>query len=154
MRLCFFPAVLMFLYSSAINYAQQDYSYELSKIEFEGNKEISTNELKSVIFSEETPWWFYKFLNSFTSLGKPPVYFDSSNIQIDLQAAMDMTAEAHLGVFGRIGDARLAALQRRRDLGLVVADRGNDPDAGDDDPAHVYAALSSVKRPTRNLVAS
>ncbi len=61
-------------------------SYELEKIEFSGNKEISSDELMAVIYSEETPWWFYQFLNSFSSMGKGPVYFDSSYIPIDMNA--------------------------------------------------------------------
>jgi outer membrane protein insertion porin family len=60
--------------------------YELQTIEFEGNEQFSSSALKPVLLSEETPWWFYKFLNSFTPLGAPPVYFDSSNIPIDIQA--------------------------------------------------------------------
>jgi outer membrane protein assembly factor BamA len=64
-------------------YAQQ---YELKSIIFQGNEEISESELSAVILSEESPWWFYKFLNSFTPLGAPAVYFDSSNIPIDLEA--------------------------------------------------------------------
>ncbi len=64
-------------------YAQQ---YELESIEFKGNEKFSSSALQSVLLSQETPWWFYKFLNSFTPLGAPPVYFDSSNIPIDKQA--------------------------------------------------------------------
>lgn len=60
--------------------------YELTSIDFEGNEEFSSSTLGSVILSEESPGWFYKFLNSFTPLGAPPVYFDSSNISIDLDA--------------------------------------------------------------------
>ena len=42
--------------------------------------------LSSIIYSEESPGWFWQFLNSFTNFGKEAVYFDSSNIQIDLSA--------------------------------------------------------------------
>jgi outer membrane protein insertion porin family len=61
-------------------------SYELQSIEFEGNSELSSSELSEAIYSTETPWWFWKFLNSFTPLGSEPVYFDSTNIQLDLEA--------------------------------------------------------------------
>ncbi|MFO7448047.1 MAG: BamA/TamA family outer membrane protein [Ignavibacteriaceae bacterium] len=84
MRLLFFSFILMLAVFNTK--AQQPELYELTKIEFNGNKSISTSELQSIIFSEETPWWFYKFLNSFTGFGKEPVYFDSSSIEIDLQA--------------------------------------------------------------------
>jgi outer membrane protein insertion porin family len=60
--------------------------YELETIEFEGNDNFSSSTLLSVILSEESPGWFYKFLNSFTPLGAPAINFDSSNIQIDLNA--------------------------------------------------------------------
>lgn len=78
-------SVLIFvilLFSSA-GYSQE---FELKKITFEGNKEISSGDLQSIILSEESPGWFYKFLNSFTPLGAPAVYFDSSSIPIDLDA--------------------------------------------------------------------
>jgi outer membrane protein insertion porin family len=64
----------------------QEELYELQSINFRGNNSISTSVLKDVIYSRETPWWFWKFLNTFTSLGAEPVYFDSSSIPIDLQS--------------------------------------------------------------------
>ncbi|HVO72731.1 MAG TPA: POTRA domain-containing protein, partial [Ignavibacteriaceae bacterium] len=60
--------------------------YELQSISFEGNSAVSSSELKDIIYSEETPLWFWKFLNKFTPLGSEPVYFDSTNIQLDLNA--------------------------------------------------------------------
>ncbi len=75
--------VLIFSVSSL---AQQGTRYELQKINFKGNNSISSSALNGVILSRETPWWFWKFLNSFSSLGSEPVYFDSSNISIDMQA--------------------------------------------------------------------
>jgi len=60
--------------------------YELQSIRFEGNSAISSSELEEAIYSEETPLWFWKFLNTFTPLGSEPVYFDSANIQLDLSA--------------------------------------------------------------------
>lgn len=76
--------LLIFLFLFLINiYPQQ---YELESIEFEGNEQFSSSALEPLLLSEETPGWFYKFLNSFSPLGAPPVYFDSSNISIDIQA--------------------------------------------------------------------
>lgn len=60
--------------------------YELESIEFVGNNSVSSSTLKEIIYSEETPWWFWTFLNSFTSFGKEPVYFDPDNINIDLRS--------------------------------------------------------------------
>ena len=67
-------------------FAQQGTRYELNSIDFVGNNSFSSSSLREIIFSQTTPWWFWKFLHSFTSLGKEPVYFDSSNIPIDLNA--------------------------------------------------------------------
>ena len=67
-------------------FAQEENRYELQQINFEGNNSISSSQLSDVILSKETPWWFWKFLNSFSSFGSEPVYFDSSNIPIDIQA--------------------------------------------------------------------
>ncbi len=78
-------SILIFFLLSFEVFPQQE-DYELESIEFEGNQTFSSGTLISVILSEETPWWMYKFLNSFTGLGAPPVYFDSSNIPIDLNA--------------------------------------------------------------------
>src|SRR5690606_20390577 len=64
-------------------YAQQ---YELQSIEFRGNEEISSSILSDVIYSQETPGWFWQFLNSFTPFGAEPVYFDSSDIERDMAA--------------------------------------------------------------------
>ncbi len=61
--------------------------YELTSITFEGNSEISSSQLESIIQSKETPWWFWKFLNSvISSLGSEPVYFDSTLIPVDVEA--------------------------------------------------------------------
>ncbi|HZW40467.1 MAG TPA: BamA/TamA family outer membrane protein [Ignavibacteriaceae bacterium] len=60
--------------------------FELQSIKFDGNHNISSSTLKSIIYSKETPWWFWKFLNSFTSLGAAPEYFDSTSIPLDLEA--------------------------------------------------------------------
>ena len=75
--------LVLFLLLSKVHFPQQ---YELKSIEYEGNNEFSSSTLTSVILSEESPGWFYKFLNSFTPLGAPIVYFDSLNIPIDLNS--------------------------------------------------------------------
>ena len=67
-------------------FAQAGVKYELNSINFAGNRYFSSSSLEELIYSRPTPGWFWKFLHSFSSLGKEPVYFDSSNIQIDLTA--------------------------------------------------------------------
>ncbi|MDR3666363.1 MAG: BamA/TamA family outer membrane protein [Ignavibacteriaceae bacterium] len=62
-------------------------TYELANINFDGNKEFSSSDLKHSIQSKETPFWGWKFLNSiYDKLGNPPAMFDSSTIPIDLEA--------------------------------------------------------------------
>lgn len=65
---------------------ENDSRYELTDIRFEGNKVFSSSTLLDVIPSKPTPWWFWKFLNSFSSLGQPPVYFDSLSVKNDLKS--------------------------------------------------------------------
>src|SRR4030067_3476535 len=81
-----FFLTLFFILFSLQNFPQEQIQYELESIKFEGNKEFSSSDLEFAIYSEETPGWFYKFLNSFTPLGAPPVDYDASNIPIELVA--------------------------------------------------------------------
>lgn len=69
--------------------AQTVTRYELNSISFKGNNSFSSSVLSDVIYSKATPWWFWKFLHSFSSLGKEPAYFDSANIVLDLTALKD-----------------------------------------------------------------
>ncbi|MBI2419821.1 MAG: BamA/TamA family outer membrane protein [Ignavibacteriales bacterium] len=63
--------------------AQDSTAYELMKISFKGEVNFSNASLKSIIRSQETPFWLWKFLNSFSSLGKAPSYYDTTLIDID-----------------------------------------------------------------------
>lgn len=76
--------VLITLNNSVFSQSYRD--FELKRISFQGNNSFSESELKSILASKETPWWFWKFLNSFTSFGSEPEYFDSSKIRIDKAA--------------------------------------------------------------------
>ncbi|RKY98935.1 MAG: hypothetical protein DRQ13_03050 [Ignavibacteriae bacterium] len=78
--------ILMILISPLCSniYAQPSELYELSSIEFIGNNEFSDSDLKSVIQSKENPFWLWKFFDSFTPFGSPPVYFDSLAITVDI----------------------------------------------------------------------
>ena len=79
---------LFFIFSLQL-FPQSGKRFELNSISFEGNRTFSSSALSDIIFSQSTPWWFWKFLYSFTSLGKEPVYFDSSYIKIDLTSLKD-----------------------------------------------------------------
>ena len=76
-----FSLILLF---SVCHFAQEEDRIELSSITFIGNETFSDGDLRAVIQSEESPMWLWTFLNSFTFLGSPPNYFDSSSISIDL----------------------------------------------------------------------
>lgn len=79
--------ILIGLFSTTNDLYSQSYrEYELKSISFEGNNSFSESQLKSILASKETPWWFWKFLNSFTSFGKEPEFFDTSKIRIDKSA--------------------------------------------------------------------
>ena len=65
-------------------FAQPGELYELSSIDFSGNNEFSDSDLKNVIQSKENPFWLWKFFDSFTPFGSPPVYFDSLVITVDI----------------------------------------------------------------------
>lgn len=79
--------IIFFLITLSNSSFSQSYrDFELKKISFQGNNTFSESDLKSILASKETPWWFWKFLNSFTSLGSEAEYFDSSKVRIDKQA--------------------------------------------------------------------
>ncbi|MCX8056390.1 MAG: BamA/TamA family outer membrane protein [Ignavibacteria bacterium] len=78
-----FIFVLISLFIFISNLLAQD--YELKKINFEGNNYFSEGTLQSIILTKESPFWFWKFLNKFTNLGKEPIYFDSLNIEEDIR---------------------------------------------------------------------
>jgi hypothetical protein len=78
-------------------------------------------------------------------------------LDVELQGAGDLAAEAQVAILRHELDARLAFLQRLRDLGGVVADRGDDAEARDDDAPHQTAAAggaASFTRPTFMSIAS
>ncbi len=66
-------------------FANEKNKFELTTIEFSGNKSISTSQLLSVIYSKESPNWLSKFANKFTSLGSKAIYFDSLFIPADIE---------------------------------------------------------------------
>ena len=83
----YFVYIILFciLFSFSVS-AQKGEQFELKSIVFEGNNGVSSGTLKGIISSKETPMWLWKFLNSFTSLGNPPSYFDSTTIPVDHEA--------------------------------------------------------------------
>jgi len=76
---------------SETSFSQSYYDYELKEINFSGNDFLSESELESNIESKESPAWYWKTLNSiYSSLGDEIVYFDSSNISIDISAITEL----------------------------------------------------------------
>lgn len=74
---------ILFLVIPVLVYAQEK-KYELTTLEFIGNKFISSEKLASVINSKESPWWLSQFVNKFTSIGGKAIYFDSLLIKSDI----------------------------------------------------------------------
>lgn len=77
-------SVIFLLLFTVCNSAQDNERIELSSINFVGNESFTNSELKTIIQSEENPFWLWRFLNSFSFLGSPPNYFDSTAISIDI----------------------------------------------------------------------
>jgi len=75
---------LIVLFFSIAAYSQQQGGFELTAINFNGNNSFSSEKLKEIIVSKQSPAWYWKFLNTFTSFGKGPEYFDSASIALDL----------------------------------------------------------------------
>jgi outer membrane protein assembly factor BamA len=77
--------IFIAMFCSASLVKAQSEKYELMNIVIMGNKTFSSAQLKYLIVSQETPNWFWRFLHSFSSLGKAPIYFDSTNIDNDIR---------------------------------------------------------------------
>ncbi len=75
--------IIAFVFNTYLQ-AEEENKIELNSIKFVGNEYFSSTELKDIIYSKETPSWFSKFLNSFTSFGNPASYFDSLQILDDV----------------------------------------------------------------------
>lgn len=84
-----FVLFLLYLFSSNLN-AQEDNTIELNSIKFAGNQFFTSAQLSEAIYSKETPSWFSKFLNSFTSFGNPASYFDSLQIIEDVSVIKNL----------------------------------------------------------------
>jgi outer membrane protein assembly factor BamA len=77
----------IFILCLSIPAAAQKNIYELVKVSFEGNHNISDSDLSLVIVSQQTPVWYLKLLNKISSsIGKEPTYFDSTKIKNDLKS--------------------------------------------------------------------
>lgn len=76
---------MLFLFSASF-FSQTLKLRELNSISFKGNEHIPAHQLKSVLFSTETPNPLSKFLFEISpSLGNPPVYFDSLLLAKDVK---------------------------------------------------------------------
>ncbi|MCB9248176.1 MAG: BamA/TamA family outer membrane protein [Ignavibacteriales bacterium] len=75
---------LILIISSYQIFAQAESKIELVDISFTGNDYFSSSELEKVITAKETSNWLSQFLNSFSSFGGGPSYFDSLAIPNDI----------------------------------------------------------------------
>lgn len=99
--------------------------YELVDIKFEGNRAFSSSTLFDVISSKTTPWWVWKFLNSFTSLGQAPVYYDSSNTKNDLRSIEAFYN--NYGYFEAKVRHRIEVNEEEKEIALIFELEENDP---------------------------
>lgn len=86
MKKYFYIIISLFLLLNLQVTAQVNEEYELKSVDFEGNEEYSASELNYVIYSQESPWWFWKFVHSITSFSRGTSYYDSTNVQKDIEA--------------------------------------------------------------------
>ncbi|PJA98959.1 MAG: hypothetical protein CO128_05050 [Ignavibacteriales bacterium CG_4_9_14_3_um_filter_30_11] len=75
---------LIFLLNFQV-YSQKNEEYELKSVKFEGNEEYSSSILDYVIYSQESPWWFWKFVHSITGFSRGTSYYDSTNVPRDIE---------------------------------------------------------------------
>ncbi len=74
-------------------------------------------------------------------------------VQVELDLAADLAAQADLGMVGQEGQARTAFAQRARYAVQIVAQATGDAHAGDDDATHAQKPSVEVNRPTRRSLA-
>ena len=86
MKKKFYIILSLFILLSLNIKAQETEKYELKSVDFEGNQEYSSSVLDYVIYSQESPWWFWKFVHSITGFSRGASYFDSTNVQKDINA--------------------------------------------------------------------
>lgn len=88
-RLTLFSILLYFSLGFVYTLAQNNQKYELVDIRFQGNNSFSSAQLEGQLESKKSPWWFWKFIKSFTPLGSEKKLFDSLNISVDKRALLD-----------------------------------------------------------------
>jgi len=86
----FIPVILLLSFSIYLSVAQgTEHGYEVGAIRFEGNKELSNDQLMSAIRTRETPitlWkWIYNRFNKEILGGQKPEYFDPVTFASDYQ---------------------------------------------------------------------
>jgi len=86
MKKIFYIILSLFIFFSININAQKAEKYELKSIDFEGNQKYSSSELNYVIYSQESPGWFWKFIHSVTGFSRGASYYDSTNVQKDINA--------------------------------------------------------------------
>jgi len=77
--------IILLLFAFGLS-AQSNIKYDLTEINFEGNNNFSSSDLREVIISKESPNRLSQLLNKFSALGGKAVYFDSLLIPSDINA--------------------------------------------------------------------
>ncbi|MFC2082202.1 BamA/TamA family outer membrane protein [Bacteroidota bacterium] len=79
-----FITVIMLMISTGYTIGQENGQFELVKVDFVGNENLSTSDLEDLVSSKESPGWFSQFLYSFSSFGDEAIFFDSTYVQSDV----------------------------------------------------------------------
>ena len=77
--------LIIFLSVTIYLVAQNNKTYELVEIGFEGNDAFSSSVLKSILQSKESPGWLSQSLFKISSIGGKAIYFDSLLIPADIK---------------------------------------------------------------------
>jgi outer membrane protein insertion porin family len=116
------PVITYFIFFllTTVAYSQEEGRYELNKISFVGNSKISQTDLRKTIYSTETPWWFWKFINTFTSFGNEPSYFDSLNLNEDKRALQAFYTANGFFQATFDSDYKIDTVQKTVDLTFII----------------------------------
>ena len=76
--------IILLLINNGYIFSQESGKFELVKVDFFGNENLSTSDLEDLVSSKESPGWFSQFLYSFSSFGDEAIFFDSTFVPSDI----------------------------------------------------------------------
>lgn len=76
--------ILVYFFVCSFNFAQTTTAIQINNIKFNGNNFFSSSVLNNLILSKESPNWLSQFINTFSSFGSSPSFFDSLTVNNDI----------------------------------------------------------------------